>query len=851
MNAINFQSGLARRAGGEHSMNTTKTFFRKPLVAAIGGALAGTAAPVALAQSVDANSDSLEEIIVTASRREQSIQDIPYNISAFDGKDIADRNIRDNAELMRSIAGVSVIDRGYRNAGHVNSLVIRGVNVDNGVNGDIPLSSAATVATYVDNTPLFANFLLKDIDRVEVLRGPQGTLYGASSLGGTVRYIMNRPDSDEFDASIGLDYGQTEHSDGDNVSIDGMVNIPLSETAAFRLAAGSVQNDGIIDFANLYQIEDGKPVVLSDAGQCLGVNDPSLTDAEIAFNESCYTTQKDADDVDITYARASLRFEPSDELDIQFNYQMQDTEIGARRSITRGADFDGNAYNGQDQTGSTMLEPSEREAKLMSLDIEWDLGFATFTSNTSNYEHDGDGWRDNTSLWVTDRGGFANWFDILYPGNPRPVAHVVAGFDEEAFVQEFRLVSNDSDSNIDWTVGAYYMDQDREVSNVSYLLGLNEYGDACTALGAACVDGAGTVLSGQWWMGAPLSEIDFFYVRRENFTDLALYGEVTWHLQDQWHVTAGARWFDNELTNSTAMDFPLFEGVVVPFNDFPTQKEDDIQLKLNVAYDVSDSMMIYGTFSEGFRRGGSNAIPSSGFFAELNPETVELYTADSVKNFELGIKGSSDRVRYSADIYRVDWDDPQLNTATLWWGFFMAQNGESAETTGIEAEVQVLLSDSVELSLGYGHANAELTADLLELQAGGLLAEKGHRLPGTAENTATAALRHSMELSSGMSLDSRLSAYYQSDSLNSVQENTIQQKFSGFSIWNFSTTLSAEDWSAALYVKNIGDEQAVTGNYPAAYMSTDTGTFENYYGNNQRDYIATPRTIGLALKYNF
>ena len=99
----------------------------------------------------------------------------------------------DTAELMRTISGVSVIDRGYRNAGHVNSLIIRGVNVDNGVNGDIPLSAAATVATYVDNTPLFANFLLKDIERVEVMRGPQGTLYGSSALGGTVRYIMRRP----------------------------------------------------------------------------------------------------------------------------------------------------------------------------------------------------------------------------------------------------------------------------------------------------------------------------------------------------------------------------------------------------------------------------------------------------------------------------------------------------------------------------------------------------------------------------------------------------------------------------------------------------------------------------------
>jgi len=825
-------------------MKSSNMFIKKPLVVAVSGVLAGTS-PVVMAQSADDGADVLEEILVTASRREQRIEDIPYNISAVDGGDIEDQNILDSAELMRSIAGVSVIDRGYRNGGHVNSLIIRGINVDNGVNGDVPLSSAATVATYVDNTPLFANFLLHDIQRVEVMRGPQGTLYGSSALGGTIRYIMNRPDASAFDASVGVTYGQTEHSDGDNIAIDGMVNIPLSDTAAFRLSAGSVENEGVIDYVNLYQLQDGKPVVLSDSGECLSVNDSSLTNEELAFNESCYTSKKDADDVSIKYARASLRFQPSDELDIQLNYQWQEDEVGARRTITRGADYFGNAYNEEDQSGSTMLEPSERDAQLMSLDVEWDLGFATFTSSTSTYEHNGNGWRDNTSLWVTDRGGFANWFDILYPGNPRPVAHVEAGFEEEAFVQEFRLVSNDSDSSIDWTVGVYYMDQDRDVSNFSYLLGLNEYGDACTALGDGCPTG------GQWWMGAPLSEIDFYYIRKENFTDLALYGEVTWHVADDWHITGGLRWFDNELKNTTAMDFPLFEGVVVPFNEFPTQTEDDIQFKLNVAYDINDSMMAYGTISEGFRRGGSNAIPASGFFAELNPESVNAYKADTVRNFEVGIKGSTDRVRYSADIFYVDWQNPQLNTATVWWGFFMAQNGDSAETTGIEAEAQFLLTDNLELSLGYGHASAELSGDLYQPQDGSLLAENGHRLPGTADNTATAALQHSLDMSNGMSLTTRLSAYYQSDSINSVQDNTIQDKFGGFSLWNFQATLSSESWSAAFFVKNIGDEQAVTGNYPSAYMSTDTGTFENYYGNNQRDYIATPRTIGLALKYNF
>ncbi len=178
----------------------------------------------------------------------------------------------------------------------------------------------------------------------------------------------------------------------------------------------------------------------------------------------------------------------------------------------------------------------------------------------------------------------------------------------------------------------------------------------------------------------------------------------------------------------------------------------------------------------------------------------------------------------------VDWQDSQLSIATAWWSFFMAQNGDSAKTSGIEAEAQFLLSDSLELSLGFGHAKAELSADLYQPQSGALLSTKGHRLPGTAENTATAALQHSMDMSNGLSLTTRISGYYQSDSINSVTDTTVQDTFGGFSLWNLQATLSSENWSAALFVKNIGDEQAVTGNYPSAYMSTDTGTFENYYG---------------------
>ena len=834
-------------------MKPTQQFKRSVLTTAITTAIiASTQVSLALAQDQNADSDRvLEEVIVTATARAESTQDIPYNISAISGADIQAQNIVDSYELMRNIAGISVVDRGYRNQGHMNSIVIRGVNVDNGVNGDVGLSAVSTVATYVDNTPIFANFLLKDVERVEVLRGPQGTLYGSGALGGAVRYIMNKPDPSGFDAEARGSIGQTDGSSGNNLSGDVMLNFPIGANAAFRISGGIIDNDGVIDYVNLYQLgSNGKPVVLDNTGACVDNNSASLSPEEVAFNDSCYTSEKDADTVEITHLRASFLWDATDNLRFQLTYQMQEDEIGGRRSTTKGADFFGNVY-GDDDNGSTFLEPSERDVELLNLDIAWDLGFATLTSNTSGYEHNGNGWRDNTSLWVTDRSQdttFTNWFDILYTGNPRASAYVSAGFEEEAFVQEFRLVSNATDdSKIDWIVGAYYMDQDRSTNNFSFLKGLNEYSIVCGDDPSICPEQN----SGTWWFGGGLSEIDFWYDRRETFTDLALYGEMTFHVSDTFRINVGLRWFDNELTNSTAMDFPLFEGVEVPYVDFPSQEESDTLLKLNLSWDIADDKMLYATYSEGFRRGGANAIPTSGFFAELNPETVQFYSADTVNNYELGIKGYTNRWRYSADIFYVDWQDPQLNTASAWWGFFMAQNGDSAATSGLELEAAWAATDNLIVNFGYSYINAELTDDLYQPQTGGLIADDGHRLPGTAEHVATISFDHNYNLNNGWTLASRLHAYYQGDSINSVQDTSIQETFDSFALFNASVAIITDHWNFSLFAKNLGNEEGITGSYPEAYMSTDTGIFENYYGNNQRNYITQPRTFGISATYRF
>jgi len=184
-------------------------------------------------------------VIVTAQRREEDILDVPYNISAMSGDEIALRQTLDSPELLRGIPGVGVVDRGQRNAAVVSNIRIRGLNVDSAALGDYAVSAVATVSTYVDDTPLFANFLLKDIERVEVLRGPQGTLYGRNSIGGAINIITRKP-GDEEGGRVSATVGTRGR-----MSADLYTNIALSDQLAFSVTGAFQHRDGLGRFVNL------------------------------------------------------------------------------------------------------------------------------------------------------------------------------------------------------------------------------------------------------------------------------------------------------------------------------------------------------------------------------------------------------------------------------------------------------------------------------------------------------------------------------------------------------------------------------------------------------------------------
>ena len=488
------------------------------------------------------------------------------------------------------------------------------------------------------------------------------------------------------------------------------------------------------------------------------------------------------------------------------------------------------------------------------------MGFATFTSTTSSYDHEGMGESDNGGLWASGGeidGTSRDWNFNFYGGAwPRPAQRAERGYDDEAFIQEFRLMSNDSEGKVDWLVGGFYMDQESRVYQLSYNPGMNLFKNACRNTGdPVCTTGG--FYGGFWprFYAGDLTEIDFEYIRDTRYEETAIYGELTYHITDAFRVTGGFRWFDNDTVNDVILGFPLPPGSTSPAAPQSKDSDDDVLIKLNASWDLNDSTMLYGTYSEGYRHGGAQSLPSLADgdpFGEPNAEALRTFQSDSVTNLEIGVKGGGESFRYTASVFNVDWDNPQLNTTSQFWGFFLAANGDEANTSGVELELEGVLGEGIHYRIGYTYAKAELDKDFISPQSGAVIAPKGSTLPGAPENVFSISASKGWEVSSNMMFDLGFNAYSQSKSENFIDANDeLSVRFGSFVLLGLNASLSTDTWSAMLYAKNIGDESGVTGAFPTSYWSYDTGVFESWYGNGNRQFIVQPRTIGLKLSYHF
>ena len=241
---------------------TKKSFNKDKLCSGIAMAMLVVSGDV-LAETV------LEEVVVAATRRAQSTLEVPYNITAVSGQTISDSGLSDLNDIAAVVPGLVTADLGA-DSGVNNSLIMRGLNANNpGATNILPNVVEPSVSTYLNNTPVYLNLKLADLNRVEVLRGPQGTLYGSGSVGGTVRFIFNEPDPTGSSAKISVGTSTSSHSGESNYDFDFVGNLALSDTAAIRVAAGVEHLGGVTDATNLSQI-DGSGNVVPEGGDAIG-----------------------------------------------------------------------------------------------------------------------------------------------------------------------------------------------------------------------------------------------------------------------------------------------------------------------------------------------------------------------------------------------------------------------------------------------------------------------------------------------------------------------------------------------------------------------------------------------------
>jgi iron complex outermembrane recepter protein len=814
-----------------------------PIGAAVVGLLYGASyAPALQAQAAataPAADTTLEEIVVTASRRATSIKDVPYNISAVSGAQIDELNLSNPVDLLRMVPGVSVVDRGVRNAGTMNNVRIRGVNSDAATLGDYVPAGATAVSSYVNDTPIFANFLLNDIDRVEVLRGPQGTLYGRGSMGGTVRYILRDPVIGETSGNVDAGLSATDNSGGTNWNFDGTLNFPLAENLALRVNYSHVDNAGVVDYPNLYKL-DGNGIPVAPQG--------------LLNQTTQYTSKKDADWSKIDYGRVALNWKPSSSTDWVLSLVGQNDSTGGRTQITPPGTPNyalGGVYGKYDQ-GAVMLEPSGRQVWLGSLEGTFDLGFASLTSDTSYTDHKGTSINDNSGL-------YAKGFPFLYNFYPRLMAQKYRNYSDETFAQEFRLVSNTRGA-FDYIAGLFFEDERMHSGETDWVRGYSQWYAAQNAATPGFYSYYDPV--------APTSDRDYLYNRNEQYKEVALFGELTYHLSPKAQVTGGARVFRYTDSNqlSVVPDLPTRQPEVSPVT--PDVSKTKSIFKLNGLYRLTGQDNLYATFSQGYRRGGVNDIPIKPPSNVGEDAGWMNFGPDTLDNYELGVKGAHGNISYNLSVFDIEWKDIQLNTATPVWGYYVTVNAGQARSTGFELELHGKLGPSLTYGLGYTYANARLTSDATRPFAVPpappvVIAPSGTQLPAAPKSVLNASLDYTVHLSSGLTLVPHLDAYYQSGTTSHLDVNqAASDPLSGYSIWNAQLALNSKQWTLALTVRNLTNAYAVSGIYPESrfgsaplypsYFDFFFNTSGNgFFGDTTRELIARPRTIGLIAKYSF
>jgi outer membrane receptor protein involved in Fe transport len=760
--------------------------------AAVAVALGGGASPVLAQDSGEDKANVIDEIITTATRREENVQDISIAVTALDGNALKQGGIEDISRLEHLVPGMR-----FGKSGDEVRIAIRGTRTNN-----VGSEAEQVVGIFEDgvfvptSTQAWGSYV--DVSRVEVLRGPQGTLYGRNTFGGTINVVTNQPQLDEFDGYVTGLVGSY-----DRTKIEGMVNVPVGDTFAFRFAAMTDVHDGYI--TNTW--EDG--------------------------------TGDDLHDQDQTYVRASAKWAPSENFDatLKLTFSDKSTNGGAQwgyqqiAGIAGGNLIPGNAFAPDNASDSSVFDESpwtvrrdfasstdnENSSTTLTLNYHLDSVSFKFVGDTTNFKG-----RQISDFDYSDGNSF---------GDPGTQSSDFAGWDsnQDTWSTEFQVMSN-TDGALEWLLGAYFYEQK---ANWNWL---------------EMWDGV---------VGEPHWDSQGDYISEST----GYFGNAKFSVTDRMRLVAGLRFNEDSKQNRDPLDWSVWPPVPLP-GQGAKEEWDKTLWKAGMEYDVNDSTLAYLSGSTGYRAGGTN--PSgAGIPPSYGPEEVTAYEA----GLKTTVLDGTMRLNLAAymnqyrDMHMQSFVDLGGSAVAEF-----TQNGGEVDATGLEVEMAWYPSSEIFIGLTMAFMDAEFgTFQALQVpplgdipgrqdlsDPNGILDMSGWKPALSPDFSASLQLSYDFELNNG----ALIRPYYQTAYSSRYWGHDINWPGSSQEAHTISdlriTYISPNDrWEVQGFIQNIENEPVITrivifdtGNnaevngvsYPLASMQTDW--------NN-------PRTWGVSASYRF
>ena len=624
-----------------------------------------------------------DAIMVTATRRSTTIMDTPINISAVAGEELERQRITDVRDIADFTPGMTISDTG---PGSTGTIVLRGLSAsDVGDGGAIYQDS---LGIYLGEVPLFYDFKFLDIDRVETLMGPQGTLYGLGTLAGAIRYIPKRPNTDAMEMEVHGSVSTKAHSDDIGYQGDVVVNVPIvRDHVAFRTATGYYSDPGFIDYPLLVQ-EPGISNPQPDG--FIAPGDPLPTGISQAGYDANLFKKKDLNFEKTFTSRNQLLLQTSEDLQLFLTYAYQQTKTDGASSNSTGV-----FGTGKYENASRFIEPVDRHAHLLSAEVNANIAdvvdlVATGAYTESAFKDSGD---------VTDLLLDLDYGYELYPGF---AAYFASDRVRKEKNIEVRFVSSHG-GPISWVFGGFWH-ENKYQSDYAERTPNHPWGDP---------------------VGNP-EYLEYVSYVTSKVTEKAIFGETTLQLTDEWQITGGARYFDYASEIAGASTLPLLGEPLSPYDldvNGGSGGQDGVVWKLNTSYEYSPDVMVYLTYSKGYRIGGPNRVAPCDADIPLDPTQYTgdqvicalpneiQYGPDEILNLEMGtrIQLLDRRLMLNFNIYNIEWSGLQVASATTYGVTGITVNAGKARSRGLAASFQAKPIPELTIQGSYSYVDAQLT----------------------------------------------------------------------------------------------------------------------------------------------